>query len=122
MATEELSLKKGAQVMLIKNIDQDLVNGSLGKVLGFMDENTFGRYTADEDAFRLVQETPDDELNPTETKLKRTINSLAASTVRQWPLVEFVIADGTLRQLLCQPEVWKVELIFRATVLEWERI
>lgn len=30
-----LEIKVGAQVMLIKNVDKDLVNGSIGKVLGF---------------------------------------------------------------------------------------
>ncbi|KAF7331703.1 ATP-dependent DNA helicase PIF1 [Mycena kentingensis (nom. inval.)] len=35
MAPQELVLKAGAQVMLIKNIDEQLVNGSVGKILGF---------------------------------------------------------------------------------------
>lgn len=41
MCPSILHLKKGAQVMLVKNIDETLVNGSLGEVLGFMSESTF---------------------------------------------------------------------------------
>src|SRR5271163_517736 len=41
MAPQLLELKKDAQVMLIKNMDENLVNGSLGKVIGFMSESTY---------------------------------------------------------------------------------
>src|SRR5436305_3769254 len=41
MAPQVLELKKDAQVMLIKNMDENLVNGSLGKVIGFMSETTY---------------------------------------------------------------------------------
>lgn len=44
MAPEKLELKKGAQVMMIKNIDDNLVNGSLGKVVDFMDSATHLAY------------------------------------------------------------------------------
>jgi ATP-dependent DNA helicase PIF1 len=39
MAPKAIDLKKGAQVMLIKNIDETLVNGSLGRVVGFMNKS-----------------------------------------------------------------------------------
>ena len=35
VAQSTLEIRVGAQVMLIKNMDEDLVNGSIGKVLGF---------------------------------------------------------------------------------------
>ncbi|GAV52609.1 hypothetical protein ZYGR_0AG06000 [Zygosaccharomyces rouxii] len=44
LAPKELSLKVGAQVMMIKNIDASLVNGSLGKVIDFMDPETYMFY------------------------------------------------------------------------------
>ncbi|KAI7088466.1 ATP-dependent DNA helicase, partial [Hortaea werneckii] len=49
MAPEIITLKKGAQVMLIKNIDETLVNGSIGRVIGFMDETAFDRYHNNEE-------------------------------------------------------------------------
>lgn len=41
LAPKKLELKIGAQVMNIKNMDSTLVNGSLGKVLAFLDSDTF---------------------------------------------------------------------------------
>src|ERR1700738_1285138 len=41
MAAQTLELKVNAQVMLIKNMDESLVNGSLGKVIGFMTETIY---------------------------------------------------------------------------------
>lgn len=110
MAPELIILKKGAQVMLIKNIDESLVNGSLGRVIGFMDERQFDSYNNNENAF---PQSPggtvgsagggDDRPNPMDS-----IQGI--TTARKWPLVRFAIADGTWRDLLCEPETWKVEL------------
>ncbi|CCH61518.1 hypothetical protein TBLA_0E04660 [Henningerozyma blattae CBS 6284] len=46
LAPKNLQLKVGAQVMMIKNIDSTLVNGSLGKVIDFIDPNTYMFYEA----------------------------------------------------------------------------
>ncbi|KAF5014531.1 hypothetical protein F66182_14447, partial [Fusarium sp. NRRL 66182] len=51
MAPPVIHLKKGAQVMLIKNMEDNLVNGSLGKIVAFMDEATFDYYRNNEDEF-----------------------------------------------------------------------
>ena len=107
MAPGSIILKKGAQVMLIKNVDESLVNGSIGKVLGFMDEKKFDSYQATEGSAVVASQTNGD-FNPEEAARRRLMESM--TTVRQWPVVRFQITDGTSRDLLCQPESWKVEL------------
>lgn len=113
MAPSTIMLKKGAQVMLIKNIDESLVNGSLGRVVGFMDERQFDSYTNNEEDYAsnpdgTIASTMESELTPQEAMKKRMVESI--TTARKWPVVRFMITDGTTRDLLCQPESWKVEL------------
>ena len=116
MAPESIQLKKGAQVMLIKNIDESLVNGSLGKVLGFMSEATFDRYTEHEDEFHATQggtfeDNSGDSMATKKAKAAaRITDNLLGSTTQLFPVIRFTLADGTTRDLLCQRETWKVEL------------
>lgn len=114
MAPPVIELKKGAQVMLIKNMDETLVNGSLGNVVAFMDENAFDRYHEDEEAFQASEtmEGNDDSMSRARKKLKAMMNKDGgvADTAKKWPLVSFAMPDGSFRQLLCQPEMWKIEL------------
>ena len=116
MAPALITLKEDAQVMLIKNIDDTLVNGSVGRVIGFMDEKNFEIYKDEDDlqaveTMELKMELNDEEMTASKKKLKAMINKdLPASTSQKWPLVRFTIADGTSRTMLCQPETWKIEL------------
>lgn len=99
--------------MLIKNIDETLVNGSIGRVKCFMDENTFERYHGNEKEFLASGnvETSDEEMSESRKKIKQMGNKdVVASTTQRWPLVKFQLLDGTSRELLCQPEVWRIEL------------
>ena len=111
MAPEVLELKKGAQVMLIKNIDEMLVNGSLGRIRGFMNEAQFDSYNADPDEFEMLQMAEDDAgLSKEQMKKRRLMHINAGSSSQAWPLVRFTLSDGNTRDLLCNRETWKIEL------------
>ncbi|RYP75450.1 hypothetical protein DL771_002335 [Monosporascus sp. 5C6A] len=109
MAPKAIDLKKGAQVMLIKNMDDTLVNGSLGKVIGFSSAAAF-EYFGDRDG-----EAGSGDEKDVNTLAKRKINSfsrdpVAVKDLKEYPIVQFTATDGTHRVLLCEPEDWKVEL------------
>jgi ATP-dependent DNA helicase PIF1 len=111
MAPKVLEMKKGAQVMLIKNMDDGLVNGSLGKVIAFMTETNFEIYHRNPDI--LDEGVPLEELNEEDQQARSSIvksKNGAPNSGREFPLVRFAVADGTSRDLLVQPEEWKVEL------------
>jgi ATP-dependent DNA helicase PIF1 len=110
MAPQRISLKKGAQVMLIKNIDENLVNGSVGKVMCFMDERQFDHYNENEDDYQAMHSDPGDA-EASRQKIKQFMNSNDSGPPgRIWPLIRFKLADGSTRDLLCQQEAWKIEL------------
>jgi ATP-dependent DNA helicase PIF1 len=112
MAAQKLELKVNAQVMLIKNMDENLVNGSLGKVIGFMTDVTYLMCEQEkvdvEDAlhFDAAADDPygfktlDDENEDSKIvarKKKRIINllqAMAADTSQLWPLVRFTTTNG----------------------------
>ncbi|PHH84384.1 hypothetical protein CDD83_2022 [Cordyceps sp. RAO-2017] len=110
MAPKSLDLKINAQVMLIKNMDETLVNGSLGKVIAFSDEKTFEMTSAHSYEGGGGAE---DDLAKARRKLKgfsRDDEAERPSSGRQFPVVQFVSTGGVPRVILCQPEDWKVEL------------
>jgi ATP-dependent DNA helicase PIF1 len=109
MAPKSVDLKKGAQVMLIKNMDDTLVNGSLGKVIGFMGEATFENWAVNEQGVVSVDEMEAD------SNAKKKIKAFSRDPenlkdMREYPVVRFTATDGTHRIILCIPEDWKVEL------------
>lgn len=115
MAPEQIQLKKGAQVMLIKNIDEQLVNGSIGTVIGFMSEQTFDRYTHHEEEFTTSQANvlkDDDPIKLRTAQARQRIedNLRGFDTAQHFPVVRFVNHDNSTRDLLCQRETWKIEL------------
>lgn len=113
MAPKELQLKKGAQVMLIKNFDQNLVNGSLGKVVRFSDLEMYA-YSQEhvEDFDAAYRDEPDDAAF---RKMREKIHAAVykngtAGRGRLYPVVCFQLPDGTVREMIVQPEEWKSEL------------
>lgn len=208
MCPPELRLKKGAQVMLIKNMDESLVNGSLGKIIGFMSESSYklmqnlpseksdriinGQISAQEaaeeffdelknerkskskkdphlddndidqlmelennrlqdnpqkyrvqyldegekvietipqkklqlsleenqrdDAFGLadipeeiVEKDPENVNWKRKRELMKLMNKASKGSAQAWPYVRFLLQDGTTRDVLIQPETWKIE-------------
>ena len=104
MAPKSLELKVGAQVMLIKNWDESLVNGSLGKVIAFSDERGFEMSNGQDYGF---------EMNDAMAKAKRKLKAFSAEPEtrgQKYPVVQFITINGSHRTVLCQPEEWKVEL------------
>lgn len=112
MAAPLISLKAGVQVMLIKNMDETLVNGSVGKVISFMSEKTFDIYRENEDECKGKATVGSDEDEIPRKKLRATISEDVnmSDTGQRWPVVQFALADGNWRQILLTKESWKIEL------------
>lgn len=100
IAPHVLRLKKGAQVMLTKNMDSTLVNGSLGQIMGFLGKTAFAEYrkVLENEWLRSGVPTRFDGYNDNETK---------------YPVVRFSCADDTSKIILCSPETWTVEEFIR---------
>lgn len=92
MAPAELDLRVDAQVMLIKNMDDTLVNGSIGRIIRFVDPATETGAEVSKDS-------------------KKPASSSGSGSMR-WPVVEFTVpgSHGYTREVMIQSESWKVEL------------
>ncbi|CAE6398339.1 unnamed protein product [Rhizoctonia solani] len=100
MAPKELSLKLNAQVMLLKNFDETLVNGSVGRVTAFYDSTEVDVGEKGE----VLQIYAPEEKKKLAKKQKEQPHGLV-----KYPMVEFRVPRGT-RRLLVTPDAFKVEL------------
>ncbi|KAJ2905168.1 putative dna repair and recombination protein pif1 protein [Zalerion maritima] len=114
MAPKSLELKKGAQVMLIKNIDETLVNGSIGKIVDFSTEDEFSvmcRDPTDSDGEAAEDWGLDGRAKSRIAAFRADLsNADTRSKNIKYPIVEFGSLDGTSRRIFVLPEDWKVEL------------
>jgi ATP-dependent DNA helicase PIF1 len=90
MAAKMVELRVGAQVMLIKNVDELLVNGSMGTVKRFVDP---AAHVAEGDGAKDESGAPKKKAAPGVV----------------WPLVQFSTPKGVV-ELMVEPATWKVEL------------
>lgn len=103
MPSRRIALKKGAQVMLIKNVDRELSNGSVGTVLDFVDDESFKELYGEEDA-------PDTLLRAERAPgATRQVSKTEPRPAPRWPLVRFHLVNGRTRDFLARPEAWKTE-------------
>lgn len=98
MAPERLVLKIGAQVMLIKNLDTTLVNGTVGTVVGF-------------GVPELEDDPGDDLIEKTTSELRnqaRVAAALAAGKIEKSPMIDWQTPAGIERKIMAREE-FKVE-------------
>jgi len=108
MASKHLQLKVDAQVMLIKNMDESLVNGSMGIIKGFChkqfwDTDTKGEWRRDMDFSELSEED-----RQKREKQRQLLESKLSGTT-PLPVVRFKVPGG-FRDQIIDFEQFKVEL------------
>lgn len=96
MAPERIVLRIDSQVMLIKNVDDTLVNGSMGRIVRFVDQATYSK-----------EQGQDVTVLGGNSGMKKPVSTVGGT---RYPLVEFLLPNGSMRPCLVMPEVWKVEL------------
>lgn len=101
MAPSSLTLRIDAQVMLIKNMDETLVNGSTGKIVRFVDP---ALYAADKESDDRGEYTFEKGGGAKGKKPPAPTGGLV------WPVVQFATPNRGKVELMVQPETWKVEL------------
>lgn len=110
MAPAKLELKVDAQVMLIKNTDGDLVNGTVGKVIGFCDPV----------AYRGINEATDEvikmevvyDLNTQEGKRAYEMKQrlIKEGSIEECPVVKFQVPGKGPRYMFVERHNFTIEL------------
>lgn len=108
MAPETIVLKIDAQVMMIKNLDETLVNGSMGRVIGFCKETEFqitrtGSWRGEAGGPDDADLEEDDEEGHAQLKSKLKSNPHE----EELPVVSFMIPGGGVRDYLVKRETFK---------------
>ncbi|GAA5849249.1 hypothetical protein JCM8547_006492 [Rhodosporidiobolus lusitaniae] len=119
MAPEQLVLKVGAQVMLIKNLDTTLVNGTVGTVVGFgvpeLDEEGGEMegeeelWTVGADGEQIRVKAEQTAMNAQEARKKQKLaEKIANGTIELGPRIQWQTPHGVERKTMVREE-FKVE-------------
>ncbi|ODN83122.1 hypothetical protein L202_01327 [Cryptococcus amylolentus CBS 6039] len=110
MAPKTIELKVDAQVMLIKNLDETLANGSMGRIIGFCYRPFFleeaGRWAPDAE-FRHMDES---ERKRAIALRDGSLEKYKASGSPPLPVVRFKVPGGGTRDVLIEHDVFKSDL------------
>ncbi|KAG8855514.1 hypothetical protein FRB96_007018 [Tulasnella sp. 330] len=109
MAPSELDICVDSQVMLIKNLDETLVNGSMGRIVGFCDPAIFKGVTGD-GKIETMEETYDLTTPAGKKAKERKQRLIDEGKIEECPVVLFQIPGNKPRPELIQRETFKVEL------------
>lgn len=113
MAVPELSLCVHSQVMLIKNLDESLVNGSMGRVVGFVHKHLYREDTAGKWIGKAAPEESDGEEDLSEVggqKLKAKKKKMELVNSKPLPVVRFRLNGGGTRDMLVDYDSFTSEL------------
>lgn len=110
MAPGTIVLKIDAQVMMIKNLDDTLVNGSMGRVIGFCRESQFqmtstGSWKGENGGLQDqdFEDGADDEERSAMAKARSRANPIE----EELPVVSFMMPGGGVRDFLVKRETFK---------------
>jgi ATP-dependent DNA helicase PIF1 len=109
MAPETIILKIDAQVMMIKNLDDTLVNGSMGRVIGFCKETEF--QITNTGSWKGLHGLEDEDFEDGEDEEDR--HALLKSKLKpnpheeELPVVSFMMPGGGVRDFLVKRETFK---------------
>lgn len=141
MAADTLTLKIGAQVMLIKNLDQSLVNGTVGHVVGFGVPELGDDDDEDDAEAEWTLNSRDEpvrvksELSVHEARKRQKIaEGVASGRIEQGPVVAWQTPNGIEKKVMVREEfkhednngqkiswrkqVSRLDLFFREAALE----
>jgi ATP-dependent DNA helicase PIF1 len=111
MAPQMIELRVDAQVMLIKNVDETLVNGSMGRVVGFCHKTLYVTDTSGKWRENAAYEDLDEEEREKKEKIGDLLRSKAASGGQKpFPVVRFKVPGGGQRDMLVEQDSFKNEL------------
>ncbi|KAK6888304.1 ATP-dependent DNA helicase PIF1 [Candida tropicalis] len=116
LAPQVLQLKVGAQVMLIKNINAQLVNGSLGKVVGFVDRATLSEGDSVFSEFMTTKQLSSSN-GADERKRKHMSKMKDDSLFSKLPVVKFITMQGTTQTVIVDVESWSTEDVETESIL-----